>query len=261
MTEATSQVILITCQSCYGRLQRTLSSIRPLCEMLSTDPILVIRKDINNLSTDLFDARLWVSHIVPISPILCFNIYGGTAANRTQLIPMAGSIGSKDIEVLRQRTLRPQEMSLVLKHYLALKSASESPGNSLVIEDDALVHDPHKLFLLLKHRLAHERFIDLSSEYILPIRGKPFNLHYGTSLEIETRLLRTAHTRTTGAYIVTKDIAKQMINNYWPCSLPADLHHQHILSMIGAPGAWTVSPMVRNLSHGGELESAVQCVE
>ena len=241
-------IIGITCAATYDRLQGFCGSLKPLVSANDIRGVrLVLNHDIPLHDESMFDETLWSSHLADISHILMLNI---ARSNRVSL----DSLAFDTSRFFPPRRLKAAEKSLLLKHYKAL---SIGTNMSLILEDDARFknesNDLDSLLEVIRYAETTESFLDFGEYPGLQSRGSQVFI----SNDIAVYQLPVACTRTTVAYALPIHVRRRMIECYWPCSLPADLHHQYLLNKLRIPGLWPVRSFFHHLSFG-EVSSSIQ---
>ena len=242
---------VITCHATSSRLTLLLESFQELINHPCINQIkLICASDISFINEDLFSEGLWEEHISLIYPILARNIKVVNHGNKDMLLEL---LGSNPDRLFPRRPLRPAEKSLLHKHFKSFELVS---CPTLVIEDDAHLL-PGKANAIIELAYICERknmYIDLG---YLPGFSKGSFIRSG---DLAGEYLETpiALTRTTTGYIVNKKISGRFISDYWKCSLPADLHHQLILSRTRTPGIWPRQQIIIGQSSSGRMASSIQ---
>jgi hypothetical protein len=217
---------IITCQQTSHRLSELLTTLRPLLECpFIIDIRLMAKYDIGSFDESFFDDALWDSHIDPIFPILAKNICVSSGMPLSQISKLL-SIGHHAF--FPPRPLRDAEKSLVSKHFHSLNSVTRT---TLVLEDDILLDSSmlHLLYSSIEVCANENLYLDLGH---LP------HVSFDAAVIDQTCIKRVpiALTRTNCAYVVSPAVAKTMVKSYFPCSLPADLHHQYIFLINNIAG-------------------------
>jgi len=242
---------IITCQRTATRLPNLLQSLQALLNMGEVQQVrLLCKGDIGYNNEVNYSSKLWSEHISSIYPILAKNI---AEANGRQYHRIATLLGQSPDVFFPTRGLRPEEKSLLSKHFESL-SLVQRP--TLVIEDDAFIcPGKERELLAIANEYCHSgMYIDLGM-----IPGiKADNSYIDTHERVAVTPKPIALTRTTSAFIVDKIAALQLSAGYWPCALPADLHHQYLLFKYKIRGCWPKSIIMINLSTAGIVESSIQ---
>ena len=242
---------IITCVASSERLPYFLESNQELLNSSNVDIVrLIASHDVGNCSDCLIDSSHWGMHLKHIYPLLARNIQH---ANQRDYHFLLNLLDKDAEEVFCPRDLRESEISLLSKHYHSMTHIDKP---TLVLEDDALTLPSFLEYLpslislcstlspayidlgsLPNQRLCHrEKILFGSSYYHLPL----------------------ALTRTTIAYIINKSASELISQHYWPCSLPADLHHQYLLHRLRISGYWPSIDTFRSLTSNGKFQSTVQ---
>jgi hypothetical protein len=213
---------------------------------------IVLSGDPGFFDDSVFSAQHWNEHIDSIMPILALNIRDCRTLPQGNLL----SLMDKAHEIFfPPRALKLPEKSLVSKHFYALNNVRDLP--TLILEDDAQLNEDLIDELVESVRLSKDLncFVDLGSMPGMTSRGRQcrrINLSYTYQL--------IGCTRTTVASVWPPRIARLASANYWPCSLPADLHHQYLLASHNIPGIWPHSSIFTHLSspNSGVVVSSIQ---
>ena len=244
---------IITCKSTYNRVAGLLRNLHSLTNTGTLRHIyIVLQSDVGFINDEVFDEIHWDDHISKIAPILALNIRECLGINHGSLLSL---IDHSSTIHFPSRLLKPSERSLVWKHYNALTKVSELP--ILVLEDDAEFNEACLLDLCISARIALEKslFVDLGIMPGMSSRGtRLVQNQFSYSMQL------IACTRTTVASMWPPLIAQKIVESYWPCSLPADLHHQYLLSKLRVPGIWPTQSIFNHLSmpSSGRYASSIQ---
>lgn len=234
-------VSIITCCATYYRLSRIFEGLLPLLNTgLVRDVRVILEHDISYMDFSVFHQESWVEHIDAIRDILALNIRDCGSFDSLALTDLIDCVTDR---FFPERGLRPSEMSLLWKHYHALKKVNDLP--LLILEDDAELL-PESLGTLdhaARYSSEMNCFIDLGTMPGMESRGKYIE-EFGFSLYLQA----VGCTRTTVAAIWPPEVAKKVTDSYWPASLPADLHHQYLLTRLGINGAWPRQQVFNHLS-------------
>jgi hypothetical protein len=152
-----------------------------------------------------------------------------------------------------QRLLTEAELSLLCKHRHSLLLVKKT---TLVLEDDANLNKGSlkQLLSVLKYCSANDVFADIATFDGLSRVGNRINI----CEDHVAYLSRIGLTRTTGAFIVTPQIASKFLQYYLPVSIPADLHHQYLLCKGMIPGIWPKDSIFVNESGTIQCPSSIQ---
>lgn len=241
---------IITCSCTCHRLPKVLDSYQRLIDDQYIESVKVFFRERRKGSfIEEFDAHLWQAHLHPIYPILVRNM---TVSRSNKSYELNKFLSQGSIRLFPARELKYAEMSLIIKHYDSLCAVS---ATTLVIEDDALLI-PSKEDILLKcvqYVADTEHFCDLASVPFIPKWGSKRNANGLNYLYHNIGL-----TRTTSSFLIHPRLAAEIACNYWPCALPADLHHQRLFCIAKQAGIWPVDDVIVNASQSGLFDSSIQ---
>jgi hypothetical protein len=246
-------IAIISCNRTYNRIHSLFDSLHPLTQSGAARSIyMILQSDVGSFDNEVFDSSLWAEHIDQIAHILALNIRD---CNGLRSAPLLKTIDLSRDTFFQSRLLKDAEKSLLCKHYNALKLARDLP--ILVLEDDAEYNKNFYSDLCEAARISLEEnfFVDLGTMGKMTSRGR-FVSHKGFSYSMQM----IGCTRTTVASIWSPLIAQKLVDAYWPCALPADLHHQYLLTSLRVPGIWPSSVIFNHLSNpmSGQYDSAIQ---
>ncbi|MBM5802176.1 MAG: hypothetical protein FJ077_15430, partial [Cyanobacteria bacterium K_DeepCast_35m_m2_023] len=179
----------------------------------------------------------WSNRLSTILPILIDNIQSrGTGIGHSvsqdayllsqQILDLPNELRP---EWVKSRILSPGEVSVLLKHYYALAAIANSPDHDygLVAEDDILVHKNSGNMVKMLNIFLNQCEVD----YI--------DLAGGAGLEVSSAinnnssqfvLINTPRTRTNACYLISRNLARDIVNGFLPLVYPIDWHIQYILS-------------------------------
>ena len=247
-------ICIITCLNTAQRLPALVDKLQRLLSLAK--PVtcrLILSYDIPNFDRTVFTESLWDRHIESIVHILAKNIQDISFVNSGTSPSLVSLLSSCSTTFFKARHLKQAEMSLLWKHYDSLCNVKRP---TLVIEDDAHLRPGAEEYLLeVLHFLErNDMYIDLGSLNGLTKRGSPFRL--GNHLSAYKH--KIGMTRTTTAFALSSRVARILASSYWPCGLPADLHHQYLLQKYMIPGAWPALTLFDAMSTKGIFESSIQ---
>ena len=225
-----------------------MASLQPLFNLECIRQIrLICKHDVGHL-TGSFDRRLWSKHISNIYPVLARNFW----SHGNKKINLVDILGAEPEILFPARSLRDAETSLICKHYYSLSLVDDV---TLTIEDDALLRTDSLPVLadLIGIAEYNDCYIDLGSLSGLEKCGKSMLSSLGHRIYVQPIGL----TRTTAAYLINPNLAALLANTYWPCALPADLHHQRLLWINEINGLWPEHSIFDNLSILGVFPSTI----
>ena len=243
-------VHVITCLQTASRLPGILRSIQRL---INNDQIKDIRlfckSDIGFYSESNYTKQLWDYQIGKIYPLLAKNMQTISSRNIDYLLGLLKMVPS---QLFPSRKLKPAEKSLLAKHYQSLRSVVRT---TLILEDDCHVREGCEELIVKCLDLCNSQdvYADLGCYEGLNGRGK-LDIYN----DFEYYHCKIAMTRTTSAFILNPIVAKKLASCYWPCSLPADLHHQYLLLKENISGIWPRNVLTSHLSAEGKVKSCIQ---
>ena len=152
------------------------------------------------------------------------------------------------------RQLTPKQISLTnlslnLKHRYCWASILDSNAEfGLVLEDDIIFKDTSidQLFTLLKNiDLKYFDYIDLGGGCML----KPDGLNFSQFNDTNIYYLKVPSTRTTCAYLISKDFASPLISNQPKIMFPIDFQLTYCFNIFQSKVGW-IDPEI--FIHGSE---------
>jgi hypothetical protein len=152
---------------------------------------------------------------------------------------------------LQTRGLKQSEISVLLKHQIALAlTAYGEDEHALIAEDDCVITEESNLKLF-----KDELYDLLNAERVdyIDIAGG-VNLKGGilTNYKFFNKLL-ALRTRTTACYVISRGLARKIINFFFPLVYPIDWHLQFIMmhpELNDSVGYWSVESPI---GHGSEI--------
>ena len=158
----------------------------------------------------------------------------------------------------RFRNLSLPEISLTLKHYVALKKIANSKEPGLIMEDDVILKPESKLLLEKSFLLCKSKFdyIDLGGGCELPL------FEEDKFLIDEERFvqLKIPRSRTTAAYIISPESALKLASGILPVTMPIDWQYQFLFLKHNFKVLWTYPPAFIHGSKEGKdfFKSSIQ---
>ena len=140
----------------------------------------------------------------------------------------------------RFRNLSLAEISLTLKHYVALKKIADSKEPGLIMEDDIILKPESKLLIEKSFLLCKNKFdyIDLGGGCELPLfEEDKFLIDEGRFVK-----LKIPRSRTTAAYLVNPESALKLASGILPVSMPIDWQYQFLFLRHNFKVLWTSPP-------------------
>lgn len=140
----------------------------------------------------------------------------------------------------RFRSLSLAEISLTLKHYVALRKIENSNEPGLIMEDDVILKPETKNLIKKSYWLCKNKFdfIDLGGGCDLPI----FKEDLFVFDEKRFIKLKIPRSRTTAAYIISPKSASKLANGLFPIVMPVDWQYQFLFLKNNFKVAWTYPP-------------------
>ena len=228
----------------YTKLTKRKKEIIRTCTELNKEFTIITNYDKESLiNNDTLDQENeWVKRIKEIEFILLKNagISSGNNINCPWLTP---------------RKLKPAEISLTYKHFLALMSISIEGEPGIVFEDDVGTIEGSKENLKRAERIIKEGFdyIDLAGGCSLPIYSSD------CKVDLEPNFIKTnpPRSRTTAGYIVNPSAAYKIAQNLFPAILPLDWSFQYIFVKESMNVGWIEPPVFLHGSQSND-ESSIQ---
>ncbi len=138
------------------------------------------------------------------------------------------------------RKLSLAEISLTLKHYIALKKIENSNEPGLIIEDDVILKPETKILLKKAFILCKNNFdfIDLGGGCDLPL----FKDEKFFKEDNRFFILKIPRSRTTAAYMINPKTASKIANELFPIVMPIDWQYQFIFLKYNFKVLWSLPP-------------------
>ncbi|QNJ27809.1 hypothetical protein SynA1524_00086 [Synechococcus sp. A15-24] len=185
----------------------------------------------------LGNCELWKSRILELSPILIDNAnsQGDYISNSSTYVKKTKTfflnISNEDVlnlpKWLLSRILSPGEISVLLKHYCALLHIAEGKESHGLIAEDDILEQPDTLELFNEVK----KFIDAKNPDYIDVAGGA-GLHCKNDNSSQPQLfvqVLPPRTRTNAGYVVSKRLAKIIVQKYLPLCFPIDWQLQYIL--------------------------------
>ena len=196
----------------------------------------------------VFSDAAWLMRIRTIAPILLANA-GSTSVLKNKTISDVTST-SEAVQLLpdwmHPRALGCGEISVLLKHYHALSKIAQGNKNyGLIAEDDILLGSRSaELFTV-----SSKGFASCSGDYLDLAGGCGLRIRNKNSKDNISRV-SPPNTRTNACYIVSRDLARLLVENYFPFIHPIDWHLLYLLNILNVDRCyWTVEEV---FIHGSE---------
>ncbi len=140
----------------------------------------------------------------------------------------------------RFRKLSPAEISLTLKHFVALKKIEKSNEPGLIIEDDVILKPETKFLIKRSFLLCKKKFdfIDLGGGCELPL-FKEDKFIFDERRFVKLKIPRS---RTTAAYIISPAAASILASELFPIVMPIDWQYQFLFLKYNFKVLWTYPP-------------------
>lgn len=173
-----------------------------------------------------FEKSAWLKRINLIKPLLLRNagVDVESDANASRPWKSATEAIANSPTWLLPRPLRTGEISVILKHYYALSRIAQGTLTyGLIAEDD-----------ILTKKDSHENF-DVSMQEFYDCNGDYLDLAGGCGLavgDVKASIARIypPATRTNACYVVSRELARRLVNNFFPFVHPIDWHLMYLLN-------------------------------
>ena len=201
------------------------------------------------------DLSLWQQRISHISDILVANSVSTSFSTYSDALTYASHLDSSNTSWINPRLLGKGEISVLLKHRMALERIAFGEQDfGIIFEDDIFVQDNSKtqLFSLLNS------WNSLDGAYLDIAGGAGLTADNDLSLHINDLLYhcQPARTRTNACYCVSKQLALRVLNLFFPLVFPIDWHLQYILHTLKEPSCyWSIEPPLIHGSENGLVKS------
>ena len=209
---------------------------------------------------------LWLKHLAFAAPLHINNIRNSMKEFNPEsieeyVLDYANFLAENPINViLPERLLTLPEHSLLHKHFMALSIIANSSSDYIVMEDDAILSDCSfsgevSLAVSSLSELS-DGFLNLcfSSNQFSPFRKQKKKGSNNSMIVYNSK----AVTNTTCAYCITPKMAKFLISNFFPYSLPIDFHLQYLFYRYRVSGLSVTKPIFLNGSAIGTLKTTIQ---
>lgn len=253
--------IVITCEHLHNRHDLVLQQhSKYLCSNFNP-PHFMLRHDIKTglcCTSKGYRPSLWSEHMNSVLPFhifncLCLKINEGGVRLRDQWSRGLIDCNIRNIrESMPPRFLKLAEHSLLHKHYEALILASFEHKPTLILEDDSLIMHSD----LMDNVLKAVEIASHNPSYINMI-GSPV-VEREPKEGTELHKLTLAMSFTTGAYIVSPLVARELISEFFPYSLPIDFHLQYLFKKLKVRGYTIGSGGFTNGSLASQIKSTIQ---
>ena len=237
---------VITCRKYINRHTLQLKHWSRYLKNVFNMPYFIYENDVDDLpyfKYPYYDEGEWDQHIKHGQEIFIRNIADCSSLDNKYLNSLELS------SLFPKRKLKEAEVSLLHKHYKFLKLASSQKYPSLVIEDDAWLENANDIGCLISKcsKLNPDvGFLNLS--LLDSTRRRVIPLHS----------IQPARIETTCAYCIHPQIAKVLVERFFPYSLPIDFHLQHLLCKYALKGLMTQKACFLNLSNRNYVQSTIQ---
>ena len=158
-----------------------------------------------------------------------------------------------------QRFLSEAEHDIILKHFRCIYEASKNNEISLIIEDDAIIFDNRvnlfmeELININNSNLVMHDFCDYPSFLDSSIASSGEQTSSFCRIKLKKAILRTLC-----SYAISPDVAKTLIHNFTPYSLPADFHLQKLMFELNIQGTANIPGLVVNGSIANKFKSSIR---
>jgi len=253
--------ICITCRHFHDRHDHILRQHQAYLHEFFGLPHLLLDADIDNgleYSCNGYSPSAWERDVGCILPFhefnfFCFqNRFNGERLRynllhhdcRTEYFDLSRS--------MPKRPLKLAEHSLIHKHYIALCIARSRDVPTLIVEDDATISGLRQVKnILASIAIAEQEDVFINLVNAPHCWGKSFS---------DTNLypVSIARTFTTGAYVVSPDTARKLVEGFFPYSLPIDFHLQRLFKILKIRGYTIGENGIENGSLISAVESTIQ---
>jgi len=165
-----------------------------------------------------------------------------------------------DINQHKFRYLTPGEISVAIKHFLAIQTIGENNKIGLILEDDAL---PLKSTFLEQ---IHTTLNQLPEDWDAVFIGEGCGVNYiknriaKDNLQISNNMCKAKHpvTNCAESYIIKPQLAKKISEISFPFQLAFDWELAYILYKLNANVYWSVPPIFTQGSKNGIFNSVLR---
>ena len=231
----------------YTKNIERLADMRAVFKELCLNYKVIEKWDAGTFEPDLGTPEHWVERVYAIKNILLANADQQPNKNYVASLNRYMATPASTIPWLQPRALKEGEVSVLLKHLSALLNiAYGKKPYGIVFEDDVrLKSDSKKMF----DNIIGE-FFEKKGNY-LDIAGGA-GLFANESIEDCLIVLTSpARTRTCACYCISMQLARTIIKDYFPLSLPIDWQIQYSLTKNRVDRCfWAKNPP---LLHGSEI--------
>jgi len=202
-----------------------------------------------------FSELLWLRHVIPVAPILLANAGNSIDPALEQvlheLINMPVQARTMLPGWMHPRSLSKGEMSVLLKHYYAISRIALGEFTyGLIAEDDIVLHHSSRESFYQ----TYTEFCNLDGDY-LDLAGGCGLVSTDTSYNYVS-LISPPSTRTNACYLLSKRLAKLIVEKFFPISLPIDWHLLYLLNSIDVHGCyWSKQECFIHGSESGVYKS------
>lgn len=161
--------------------------------------------------------------------------------------------------VLSARCMTAGEISVCLKHFCALSMIAIGKSSYGIIAEDDILPKPEGATIL---KMVIEEACLLSADYIdlaggcglAPSLPEKDNMRKMGLIHLCE--LAAPRTRTAACYMVSKDLARSLVNKFLPLAMPIDWHLQALfINRINLRAYWTLDPVFKHGSEEGAYTS------
>ena len=237
----------------YAPLSERLAPSIQLWTSLGYDISVISVADGNNLQVvdsfnNLVASELWLNRITSLLPILLEN---------ANIKPLPPNFNLCDLPGwLAPRPLIAGEISVLIKHFLAISSIAQGDEQYGIIAEDDLVMLPDSLINFDK---CINEFIACEGDYLDIAGGANLGIQKFHHMALSNvGRLSVFRTRTNACYVLSKVFAKFLADNFYPFCFPIDWHLQWIFSTITHPSYscyWSLEPPLGHGSESGFVKS------
>lgn len=203
-----------------------------------------------------FDGELWLERIEIIQHILNFNYL----VNKCEVMSYKhyscfGRFSPLLPSWMHPRQLRIGEQSVLMKHFYALSCIANGPHSFGLIAEDDIISTEESSYLFSN---SFSELCKFSGDYL--------DLAGGCGLEplIDSRCLHgqyvsqviPASTRTNACYIISRGLAVELVNRFFPLVFPIDWHLLYLFQVLQPTRCfWSIKPAFIHGSEHGFVKS------
>lgn len=226
----------------YTKLKTRLKPSLSSWQALGIQPTVIETCDGNKLYDYESCQNLWDVRVRDIADILLDNC----GLNKLQL----GSVNNFELPIwMQSRQLKKGEISVLLKHFTALLFIANGADNYGIISEDDVRYIPR-----MKNQFLYDinEFNTLKGDYLDFAGGGNLNLKTPITRNSNLAKLQICKTRTNAGYIVSKNLAKVIVDQFFPLVFPIDWHLQWIFCQLNNKNFSCYWSIQETMLHGSE---------